>query len=393
MKPARNSLIGHSATVTVNLDAIAHNAGVLAALAAGRGARAMAVVKADAYGHGLVPVARAALDGGAAWLGAAQAGEALALRQAGVTAPLLTWLYSPSADLTPLVEADVDVSVAWSQGLDQVIHAASRAGRPARVHVKLDTGLGRGGVPAAALPGLAARLRQAEADGRIQVVGAWSHFAFADAPEHPTVRGQQDVFEECLDALRENGVEPSLRHLANSAATLTNPSAYYDLVRPGLALYGLSPVPDIAGPAEFGLQPAMSASSELALVKEVPAGTGVSYGLTYTTSTDTTLALVPLGYGDGVPRHGSSTLPVTIDGRRLTVSGRVCMDQFVVDVGPQGVPEGSRVVLFGDGTDGCPTAEDWARAAGTISYEIVTRFAPGIPRTYVGEKAQEWTAP
>lgn len=380
----------HPAQVTVDLDAIAGNAETLSALGRRSGAEMMAVVKANAYGHGLVPSARAALAGGATWLGAAQAGEALQLRAAGVASPILTWLYSPQADLSALLTADVDVSVSSSQALEQVRAAAEHTGRTAHVHLKVDTGLGRGGVMRQDLPELARRLRQAESDGLARVVGVWSHFAFADAPDHPTVRGQQVVFEEALGIARQAGLRPTLRHLANSAATLTNPTAHYDLVRPGLAVYGLSPVPGIGGPATFGLRPAMTVTSRLTLVKQTGPAQGVSYGHEYTTTSDTQLALVPLGYADGVPRSASNTGPVSIDGHRFRIAGRVCMDQFMLDVGCRPLPADATAVLFGDGSDGTPTAEDWAEAAGTISYEIVTRFAPGIERTYVGSQAAEW---
>lgn len=382
----------HPAQVTVDLDAIANNAATLVALGQRSGAETMAVVKANAYGHGLVPCARAALAGGASWLGVAQASEALRLRESGVAAPLLTWLYSPHADLSGLLEADVDVSVSSEHALKQVAAAARHTGRRARVHLKVDTGLGRNGVPAQDLPELARRLHDAESDGLLQVVGLWSHFAWADAPDHPTVRGQQGVFEEALEVVRREGLRPTLRHLANSAATLTNPTSHYDLVRPGLALYGLSPVPDISGPADFGLRPAMTVSSELAMVKHVGRGQGVSYAHAYTTPADTSLALVPLGYADGVPRAASDRGPVSIAGQRFRVAGRVCMDQFVVDVGVDGVAADATAILFGDGATGAPTAQEWAEAAGTISYEIVTRFAPLLPRCYVGSQAREWTA-
>lgn len=382
----------HPATVTVDLDAISHNAATLAALGRRSGAELMAVVKADAYGHGLVPSSRAALAGGATWLGVAQAEEAIRLRRAGVDAPVLTWLYSPQADLSELLTSDVDVAVSSGHALDQVVAAAHRTSRVARVHIKVDTGLGRNGVMPTDLPELSRRLHEAESDGTVQVVGAMSHFAFADAPDHPTVRGQQVVFEEALEIIAGAGLQPRLRHLANSAATLTNPTAHYDLVRPGLALYGLSPVPDIGGPADYGLRPAMSVTTELGQVKQVGPGQGVSYGHTYSTAERSHLALIPLGYADGVPRSASGSGPVTIDGRRFQVAGRVCMDQFMVDVGPEGVRPDARAVLFADGRDGAPTAQDWAQAAGTISYEIVTRFAPGIPRTYVGENARKWAA-
>jgi alanine racemase len=373
------------AEAVVDLDAVRDNAAALRART--RGAEVMAVVKADGYGHGLVPCARAALAGGATWLGVAQLSEALALRAAGVVAPVLSWLHAPGDDLAAAVAADVDLSVAAPWALNAVVAAAREQGRPARVHLKVDTGLGRGGTTSADWPDLLVAVARAAAEDVVEVVGAWSHYAWADAPSHPTVLRQQEAFAEALEVAARLGVRPAVRHLANSAATLTNTSAHLDLVRPGLALYGLSPVPDLGSPADFGLRPAMTLRARLILVKRVGAGQGVSYGHAYTTTSATTLGLVPLGYADGVPRHASGAGPVLAAGRRRVVAGRVCMDQFVLDLGDDEARAGDEVVLFGPGTDGEPTAQDWADAAGTISYEIVARVGARVPRTYVGPGA------
>ena len=379
-----------SARVVVDLAAIRDNVRSLVSHA--RTAQVMAVVKADAYGHGLVPAARAAVQGGATWLGTAQVHEALELRRAGLGGRILTWLYAPDAPLDAVLEADVDVSVAAPWALAAVRAAARRTGRTARVHLKVDTGLGRNGLTPAQLPELLGSVLAAEAEGTVDVVGVWSHFAFADEPTHPTVLAQATVFREMVALVESRGVALEVRHLANSAATLTNADVHFDLVRPGLAVYGLSPVPQLGGPEAFGLRPAMTVDAGLATVKTIGAGHGVSYAHAYTTTEDTVLGVVPMGYADGVPRHASGGSgqpggPVLVGGRRLTVAGRVCMDQFVLDLGP-GAREvaGDRVELFGTGADGGPTAEDWARAAGTISYEIVTRMAPRIPRTYLHEE-------
>ena len=375
------------AEAVVDLDAVSDNAAALCARA--RGAEVMAVVKADGYGHGLVPTARAALAGGATWLGVALLCEALALRAAGVTAPVLSWLYTPGDDLAAAVATDIDLSVAASWALDAVVAAAHAQGRTARVHLKIDTGLGRGGAAPADWPDLLSAVAGAAAQGAVEVVGVWSHYAWADAPTHPTVLRQQTELAEALDVAASLGVRPALRHLANSAATLTNSGAHLDLVRPGLALYGLSPVPDLGSPADYGLRPAMTLRARLALVKRVGADEGVSYGHAYTTRSATTLGLVPLGYADGVPRHASNTGPVLAAGRRRTVAGRVCMDQFVIDLGDDEAAAGDEVVLFGPGADGEPTAQDWAEAAGTISYEIVSRIGSRVPRRYVGTAGVE----
>ncbi|HEX5533773.1 MAG TPA: alanine racemase [Actinomycetales bacterium] len=377
----------YPARAVVDLDAVTANTAALVEHAGGT--PVMAVVKADAYGHGAIPCARAALRGGAEWLGVAQLSEALALRVAGISAPMLTWLFAPGDDLGPAIAADVDLSVSAPWALDAVLQGAAAAGRPARIHLKVDTGLGRGGSAARDWPELVKLAAAAQADGIVEVVGIWSHYAFADAPSHPTVRSQNTALQEAVDVAASFGVKPALRHVANSAATLTDPSARFDLVRPGLAVYGLSPVPQIGDPAHFGLRPAMTLTAKLVLVKDVDAGQGVSYGHTYTTPRPSTLGLVPLGYADGIPRHASSSGPVLVAGQRLQIAGRVCMDQFVLDLGDAEAVAGDEVVLFGPGDDGEPTAEDWARAADTISYEIVTRLGARVPRVYVGEGAEE----
>ncbi|MGH8824215.1 MAG: alanine racemase [Jiangellaceae bacterium] len=373
------------AEVRVDLGAIRDNVAELRRRASSAGV--MAVVKADGYGHGLVPSARAALAGGATWLGTAVLAEALALRAAGVPGRILAWLSAPGERWGDAIDADIDVSAAAAWAVEEIAAAAAVTGRAARVHLKVDTGLGRSGAAVSDWPSVVDAALKAQADGLVEVVGLWSHFAIADAPGHPTVVGQIETFKEAVALAESRGVSPEVRHLANSAATLTRPDARFDLVRPGLAVYGLSPVPDQAAPHEVGLRPAMSVRARLALVKRVPAGQGVSYGHFYVTDRETTLGLVPLGYADGVPRHGSSGdggpgAPVLAAGRVRPVAGRVCMDQFVLDLGDSPATAGDEVVLFGDASAGEPTAQDWAQACRTISYEIVTRFGPRLPRTY-----------
>jgi alanine racemase len=370
---------------TVDLDAIRENVANLCRRTSS--AQVMAVVKADGYGHGMLPCARAAVEGGAEWLGVAFLDEALALRAAGVQVPILAWLVTPDEDVVAAADAGVDISVSAPWGLDAAAAAAEVAGRPTRVHLKVDTGLGRAGVTAAEWPLLAEAAAKRETDGTVEVVGVWSHFAYADSPGHPTIAHQVAAFDEALAVAERAGLRPQLRHLANSAASLALPATHLDLVRPGVAVYGLSPGPEVGTAASLGLRPAMRLTARLALVKQVPAGHGVSYGHRYTTSTPTTLALVPLGYADGVPRHATNLGPVQVNGQRFTVSGTVCMDQFVVDVGDLPAAAGDEVVLFGPGDGGEPTAEDWAAAIGTINYEIVTRIGARVPRRYVGAGA------
>jgi alanine racemase len=366
------------AEVRVDLDAIRDN---VALLRAGTTAEVMAVVKADGYGHGMVPAARAALAGGASWLGACTLGEALQLRAAGITAPVLAWLLAPGLPLHEGVAAEVDLSAASLGQLTEVVAAARTAGRPARAHLKMDSGLGRGGATPADWPALVEAAAKAQADGAVEVVGVWSHLACADEPGHPSVDRQLAVFAEGLALAERFGIKPRYRHLANSAATLIRPDTHFDLVRPGVAVYGLSPIPG----QTFGLRPAMSARARVLLAKRVPAGHGVSYGHTYTTSGETTLAQIPLGYADGIPRAASNAGPIQLAGAVRTIAGRVCMDQVVLDCGDDPVAAGDVAVLFGPGDNGEPTADDWATAAGTINYEIVTRFGSGrVPRTYHG---------
>ncbi|WTB82255.1 alanine racemase [Streptomyces cellulosae] len=356
------------------------------------GAALMAVVKADGYGHGAAECARAAVQAGATWLGTATPQEALALREPGSGVPdgvrVMCWLWTPGGPWREAIEADVDVSVSGFWALDEVVAAARAAGRPARVQLKADTGLGRGGCQPGDWPELVAGALRAEAEGLLKVTGLWSHFACADEPGHPSIAAQLLTFREMVAYAEAQGVEPEVRHIANSPATLTLPESHFDLVRPGIALYGVSPSPEIGTSTELGLRPAMTLAASLALVKNVPGGHGVSYGHHYVTAGATTLGLVPLGYADGIPRHASGGGPVLVEGKWRTVAGRVAMDQFVVDLGGDEPGPGAEAVLFGPGDRGEPTAEDWAQASGTIAYEIVTRIGSRVPRVHVnGEQS------
>ncbi|MFD9097016.1 alanine racemase [Streptomyces collinus] len=365
------------------IDLAALRANVRALRARAEGAALMAVVKSDAYGHGALPCARAAVEAGATWLGTATPEEALALRAAGLDTRVLCWLWVPGGPWREAIEADIDVSLSGLWALREVTEAAREAGRPARVQLKADTGLGRNGCQPADWPGLVAEALRAEREGLVRITGLWSHFACADEPGHPSIAAQLARFREMLAHAEEQGVRPEVRHIANSPATLTLPETHFDLVRPGIAMYGVSPSPEIGTPADFGLRPVMTLSASLALVKHVPGGHGVSYGHHYVTPGPTTLGLVPVGYADGVPRHASGSGPVLVDGKWRTVAGRVAMDQFVVDLGGDEPPVGTQAVLFGPGDRGEPTAEDWAQACGTIAYEIVTRIGTRVPRVYV----------
>ncbi|MFE0878655.1 alanine racemase [Streptomyces smyrnaeus] len=352
-------------------------------------AELMAVVKSDGYGHGAVPCARAARQAGAGWLGTATPQEAIALRDAGDRGRILCWLWTPGGPWREAIERDIDVSASGTWALDEIVAAAHATGRTARVQLKADTGLGRNGCQPADWPQLVAAARAAEAEGAVRVTGIWSHFACADEPGHPANAAQLDAFREAVAVAERAGLDPEVRHHANSPATLTLPRSHFDLVRTGVSVYGLSPSPEVGSADSLGLRPVMTLSASLALVKRVPGDHGVSYGHTYITPGETTLGLVPLGYGDGLPRHASGTGPVLVAGKWRTVAGRVAMDQFVVDLGGDRAAAGDRVVLFGPGDHGEPTAEDWARAAGTISYEIVTRISSRVPRVYANEQADD----
>lgn len=354
--------------------------------AAAPGADLMAVVKADGYGHGAVPVARAALAGGATMLGVATLPEAVALRAAGIDAPIAAWLWVPTEDVRDAVAAGVDIgvsSVAQLRAIEAARHLAP--GGPLTspgqvpVHLKVDTGMGRNGLLLDELEAMLAELRVAEEAGAIRLVGLMSHLACADMPGDPTVTMQIAAFSRAAEAVRAVGLRPRWRHLANTAATLAYPQAHFDMVRCGIGLYGLSPLAD-----RRPLAPAMTLRTTVALTKRVPPGHGVGYGMTYRTTQPTTLALIPVGYGDGIPRAASGVGPIQIAGRRHTIAGRVSMDQVVVDCGDQMVRTGDEAIVFGPGDHGEPTADDWAAACGTINYEIVTRIAPRVPRRYTG---------
>ncbi len=374
------------AEAVVDLDAVRENVRELCRRSGG--AEVMAVVKADGYGHGIVQCARAARAGGATWLGVAQLAEGLALRAAGDTGRLLSWLHVPGDDFAGAVRDGIDLSAGATWAVDEIAAAARSQGRTARLHLKIDTGLSRGGAGIGEWDDLVRAALAVQAEGAVQLVGLWSHLAWADSPDHPTVRHQREVFDLACARAVALGARPEVRHLANSAATLTDPAAHYDLVRPGLAVYGLSPVPQLHDPAGLGLRPAMTLRATLALVKRVPAGTGVAYGHTYVTTADTVLALVPVGYADGVPRAAGNVGPLLVNGRAHTIAGRVSMDQVVVDLGADAAAHAARagdpVVLFGDAARGEPTAQQWAEAVDSIAYEVVARLGSRVPRRYVG---------
>jgi alanine racemase len=378
------------AEIVVDLGAIRHNVRRLRQLVStadtGEAAPAlMVVVKADGYGHGMVESARAAREAGAEWLGVATAEEAVALRAAGDTGRILCWLAVPGEDLGSALAADVDVSAYSVDQLEEIVGLSRGVGRSARVQLKVDTGLSRGGAPRDQWSALFEAARKAEVAGDVEVVGVWSHFACSDVPDHPANDTQEAAYREALGLAAAAGLTPELRHLSNSAGALLRPSARFDMVRFGIAAYGLTPAPDVVTSDQLGLVPAMTVRGSVVIAKDIEPGAGVSYGHTFVADRPMRVALVPLGYGDGVPRHGSGTGAVQVAGERAPVRGRICMDQFVVEAPHANA--GDEVVLFGPGRDGEPTAQDWADWCGTISYEIVTRMRGRQHRRWVdGER-------
>ncbi|GAA3363271.1 alanine racemase [Saccharopolyspora gregorii] len=374
----------HRADLRIDVDALRNNVALLAERARRSGARTMVVVKSDGYGHGAATVARAALSAGASELGVAAIGEALRLRADGITAPLLCWLHAPGDDFDAAVAADVQLGVSSEAELHAIAAAAQARSTTARVHLKIDTGLSRNGCPPELWPSLVERAAKAQAAGVVEVVAVWSHLACADELGHPSIDAQAARFDAAYRQARAAGLDP-IRHLANSAAVLTRPDLHFELVRPGIAAYGLDPVPQ---DGDHGLVPAMTFRSTVVLTKRVAAGESVSYGHRWTADRPCTLALVPVGYADGVPRSLSGRMDVWLAGRRRPVVGRVCMDQLVVRCDDDPVAAGDEVVLFGAGEQGAPTAAEWAEALGTIHYEIVTgMYRPRVTRTAVGTEA------
>jgi alanine racemase len=364
------------AEAVVDLDAIRHNTALLSDAARGG---LMAVVKANAFGHGAVPVARTALASGASWLGVTSVAEALELRNAGISAPVLAWMHLPDDDLWPVIDQDVDLAVSSLEHLEAIASTARRHGAPVAIHLKVDSGLHRGGADPADWAALVRRGNTLEARRLVRVRGVWSHLARADEPMSQTTRQQVRVFDQALAQARAAGLDPDVVHLANSAALLGDPTTHYDLARAGIALYGVEPIPG----RSYGLRPAMTLQARTLMRRTVEAGAGVSYGHQYVTDRTTTLALVPLGYADGIPRAAGGRAEVLVDGARRAVAGRIAMDQFVVDAGDSPVEIGDPVVVFGPGTSGEPTVKDWADWAATNPHEILTGIGSRVARHYL----------
>ena len=365
--------MSNRAEALIDLTAIAAN---VKKLKAASGTELMAVVKADAYGHGLVPVAKTAISAGASWLGVALVEEAHALRAAGITAPILAWLVPPGLDYAAAIDAQIDLAVPSLDVFKEIVATSKRA----RIHIEVDTGMTRGGF-------LEEWTEFLNSDfSKVEVVGIFSHFARADEVSEKQNQDQLTNFNKAIADLAAMGVVPQIKHLANSAATMTNQSAAFDLVRTGIAMYGLTPDLEHLGTSKsLGLLAAMEVRAKLYLVKRVPANSPVGYGATESTSRDTVLGLVAMGYADGIPRVAKAA-GIFVAGKRSPIIGRVSMDQFVVDLGPETTAKaGDYVVIFNNGAAGEFTTEDWGLASSSINYEITTRIGPRVPRIYPRE--------
>ena len=371
------------ARAEINLAAIAEN---LKFIKSKTSAQVLAVVKADAYGHGLINVAKAAEKAGADWLGTALLEEGIALRNGGIIKPIISWLTPLGEDFKTAINLDVDLSISSIELLNEIISVGKSINKVPRVHIEIDTGMNRGGFGdewGSLLPEIVRAVKTNE----IKAIGIWSHFARADEPNEVMNKTQLDVFEQKVKQLNDAGVNLELIHIANSAAALSNEAAHKNIIRWGIGLYGLSPdVINMGDSKSLGLKPAMKLFAKLQLVKSVKAGQSVGYGGTAITKSDTKLGVVTLGYADGVPRNANNSAGIYVAGRRAPIIGRVSMDQFVVDLGLDSVAKtGDEVIVFGDGSQGEYTIYEWAKACGTINYEIVTRIGVRVPRIYSRE--------
>ena len=336
----------------------------------------MAVVKADGYGHGLVDSAKAALAGGATFLGVAFIDEAVKLRDAGITAPILAWLTPPTSDFKKALDFTIDLSISSLDQLNSLLSASNATGMTPRVHLKVDTGMTRAGA-LDEFPELVSAIGELLDEEKLVLVGTWSHLACADEPTHPLKQEQHRRFLAALDYMESEGINPGIRHLANSGAVTHFPEFNFDMVRSGLLLYGYFPGGIVN--KQIPIKPAMELSADVALVKRVPAGASVGYGATVELESERFIALIPMGYADGIPRNLKAPINISIAGRQYPIIGRVSMDQVTVDLGSEtSIKAGDRAIFFG--AEAASTADDWAKAAGTISYEILSRIGGRVPR-------------
>ena len=371
------------ASAEVSLSAIADN---LKLIKGKTDSQVLAVVKADAYGHGLIQVGKTAADAGAEWLGTALLEEGIALRKSGIKIPIISWLTPLGEDFETAIDLDIDLSISSIELLSEVVTAGKSVKKIPKVHIEVDTGMSRGGVGDDWQLFLD-QLIKASKSNEIKVVGIWSHFARADEPDEKMNNEQLATFEDRIKSLASAGINPEFIHIANSAASLTNKGAHKNIIRWGIGLYGLSPdVNNLGDSKSLKLKPAMKLTAKLHLVKTVKAGASVGYGGTAITKSDTKLGVVTLGYADGIPRNANNLAGVFVAGNRAPLIGRVSMDQFVVDLGiNSSAKTGDEVIVFGDGSSGEYTVDEWAKASGTINYEIVTRIGSRVPRIYPRE--------
>ena len=371
------------ARAEINLAVIAENLNFIKSKTS---AQVLAVVKADAYGHGLINVAKAAEKAGADWLGTALLEEGIALRNGGITKPIISWLTPLGEDFKTAINLEIDLSISSIELLNEIILVGKSINKVPRVHIEIDTGMNRGGFGdewGSLLPEIVRAVKTNE----IKAIGIWSHFARADEPNEVMNSTQLDKFDQKVKQLSDSGVNLEFIHIANSAAALSNKAAHKNIIRWGIGLYGLSPdVTNMGDSKSLGLKPAMKLFAKLQLVKSVKAGQSVGYGGTAITKSDTKLGVVTLGYADGVPRNANNSAGIYVAGKRAPIIGRVSMDQFVVDLGLDSLAKtGDEVIVFGDGSQGEYTIDEWAKACATINYEIVTRIGVRVPRIYSRE--------
>ena len=371
------------AVVEVNLNAIKHN---IKYLKGKTSSQVLAVVKADAYGHGLVPVAKVAVESGANWLGTALLEEAIELRKNDLQVPIIAWLTPIGEDFKTAISLNIDLAISSTEVLDEIVAASEQVNKIPRLHIEIDTGMSRGGV-GDQWEILIPKIVKLVKDKRVEIIGAWSHFARADEPDEIMNQAQLELLIKKVEELKSKGISPEYIHMANSAAAITNKESHNSIIRWGIGLYGLTPdLNNLGNSKSLGLEPAMRLKAKLNLVKQVKSGATVGYGATASVVQDTKLGVVSMGYADGIPRNASKNAGVFVSGKKAPIIGRVSMDQFVVDLGIDSLAKtGDEVIVFGDGSHGEYTVDQWAQACGTINYEIVTRIGPRVPRIYTYE--------
>jgi alanine racemase len=371
------------AVAEVDLQAIKNN---LTLIKSKTSAQVLAVVKANGYGHGLIPVSKAAIEAGADWLGTALLEEAIELRKNGIKVPIIAWLTPCGEDFKEAINLDIDLSISSLEVLTEIVTAGEQLKKLPRVHIEIDTGMSRGGI-GDDWKVFTLECSRLIKENKLEVVGIWSHFARADEPLEKMSQEQLLVFSNMVNELKSLGIEPKFLHIANSAAAITLKDSHKSIIRWGIGLYGLSPdINNLGDSKSLKLQPAMKLKAKLNLVKNVKAGSTVGYGASAIVAHDTKLGVVAIGYADGIPRNANSSAGVWVAGKRAPLIGRVSMDQFVVDLGATSLAKtGDEVIVFGNGNQNEYTVDEWAKACGTINYEIVTRIGPRVPRIYTRE--------